>query len=65
MEQIRTALVEEQIGSQRAGKHAKWLHELMTKGAASANTARCMDMEEEDQGCINVIQGDGIDDAAE
>jgi hypothetical protein len=43
------------------GKHAKWLHDLMTKRAASVNTACCMYMEEEDNRCVNVIQCDRKD----
>jgi hypothetical protein len=42
--------------SQCATKHAKWLHEQMTKGAASVNAACGMEREMEDEGSINVIQ---------
>jgi hypothetical protein len=45
-------------------KHAKWLHELMTKGAASMNPAYCMDTEEEDKRCVIGVQCDGMADAA-
>jgi hypothetical protein len=48
-----------------AGKHSKWLHEPITKGAASMNATCCMDTEDEDEGCISVIQCGGIDDAVD
>jgi hypothetical protein len=50
---------EEQKGSPKpecAGKPANWLHELITKGSVSVNPTCCMNMEEEEEGYVNVME---------
>ncbi len=43
-----------------AGKHAKWLHKLMSKGETSVIVICCMDTDKKDEGCVNVVQCDGM-----
>jgi hypothetical protein len=46
---------------------AKWLHEEMTKGMAALNATCCMDREDEEESCINVVkcEGNGMEDSAD
>jgi hypothetical protein len=49
------------------GKHAKWLQEVMTNGMAAVNATCCMDREDEEESCINLVkcEGKGMEDSAD
>jgi hypothetical protein len=37
------------------GKHSLWLHGLMTIGQVVVNVAECMESEEDEEGCVNIV----------